>query len=157
MKRLSWKYLAGLIDGEGCIDFQRGTDTCFGMYIRPRVRITLVVGAEHLLRNIQNNFGGHLEFRQGKGTFSDSWTWSLTAKSQVSNFLKRIVRHLIIKKQQALFAIYWLDHMSGKHKRSEGYQNIAEIRRVAYQEMKRLKRDPQRLSERAIRKIESVR
>jgi len=157
MKRLSWKYLAGLIDGEGCIDFQRGKDTGFGLYIRPRVRITLVDHAEPLLRNVQNNFGGQLTRRKGKGTFSDSWTWSITSKAHTLSFLTKINKHLIIKKQQALFAIYWLENMCGRHKSSEGYQKIEKIRRYAYEEMKRLKRDSQRLSERAIQAIELMR
>jgi len=157
MKRLSVRYLAGLIDGEGCIDFQVGKDTGFGLYIRPRVRITLVCSAEVLLKLVQNNFDGNLDFRKGSGTFSDSWTWSLTSKSDVNKFLGKIIKHLIIKKEQAKFALWWLDNMSGRHRRSEGYQKIEKIRRFAYDEMKRLKRDSQRLSERAIQTIESMR
>lgn len=156
MKRLSIRYLAGLMDGEGCIDFQKGTDTSFGLYIRPRIRITMVVGAKELLENVQNNFGGYLEHRKGKGTFSDSYTWIIAGKDHTLKFLKLIQKYLLIKRQQALFAIWWLENMSGRQKKSDGYQKISKIRQFAYDEMKRLKKDPQRLSERAVRTINEL-
>ena len=42
MKKLSWRYLAGLIDGEGCIDWSFNFDKKYNAkYMRPRLRITL--------------------------------------------------------------------------------------------------------------------
>jgi intein/homing endonuclease len=58
MKRLSWKYLAGLIDGEGCIDITVSKRNG-QYYIQPRVRITMTIVAEELMDNICNNFAGN--------------------------------------------------------------------------------------------------
>lgn len=57
--------------------------------------------------------------------------------------LQNIVSHMFIKKEQAKLAIWWVDNVSGKHVPEE-------IRKDAVNEFKLLKRDPQRLSERAI-------
>ena len=65
MKRLPWKYLAGFIDGEACIDVQvtkvKGYDT---VYIRPRLRIAQADYGLFLLEMMQNSLGGHLCHRK---------------------------------------------------------------------------------------------
>jgi hypothetical protein len=156
MKRLSVRYLAGLVDGEGCIDFQRGFNKGVGqLYIRPRVRITMVDGL-HLLPNIQNNFGGHCRINDrsnGNENWQPATTWSISSKHEVQKFLSAIVNHLIIKKEQAKFALWYLNRLQGIHKRSKGSSRITEARNLVYEEIKLMKRDPQRLSERAAKRI----
>lgn len=158
MKRISIRYLAGLMDGEGCIDFQSGFNKVSRtLYIRPRVRISMC-RAHDLMMNIQNNFGGHVRSEsRNNPNWSDYETWSVAGKSKTSKFLRAISKHLIIKKEQALFALWWLENMSGRQIKSEGYQKINKIRQFALEEMKLLKSDSHRLSERAIRAIELMR
>lgn len=151
MKRLSWKYIAGLIDGEGCIDMQIGRITVKGneqFYCRPRLRVTLAgLAGPLVLDQLASNFGGHFDkTRFGNEKWQPAYTWSLTGKTHLRSFLQNIVNHLIIKKEQAKFAIFWIDLIGGKHV-SQG------ARHFAHDELKAMKKDPQRLSEKAVENL----
>lgn len=154
MKRLSWKYMAGLIDGEGCIDMQihrvKGRE---GLYPRPRLRVYLAKNAGTvLLENMKNNFGGTICTRERAKTNSnwqDVACWQIEGK-RMRALLQNIVNHMIIKKEQAKFAIWWLDNMMGKVSTTD------EARRTAIDELKAMKTHPQRLSEEAVAKIKTM-
>lgn len=148
MKRLSWKYMAGLIDGEGCIDMQATTDKRDDQYYaRPRLRISMVgEPGRYVIDLLKTNFGGSLEINdRGNPNWQTVYTWSLYGK-QLRAYLQNIVTHLVIKKEQAKFAIWWTDNFLGKHV-------AIEVRRLATDELKAMKRDPQRLNEWAVRKL----
>lgn len=157
MKRLSWKYVAGLVDGEGCIDLQitkkEAIDAKYagergGVYVRPRLRITLAESGKHVLDSLQANFGGppvSMRKRSGNPNWSDAFTWGLYGK-QLRPFLQNIVNHLMIKAEQARICIWIIDEVTGKHVSDE-------LRERLRDELKAMKRDPQRLSERAIAEL----
>ena len=151
MKRLSWKYMAGLIDGEGCIDAPLFRDKRVKnepLYIRPRIRVTLSECSFPVLDCIKTNHGGSILKRTTDNPhWNDSATWSLEG-AKLRPFLQNIAKHLIIKKEQALLAIWISDHL-----RRKGMQFSEKPKQCASQEMKAMKADPQRLSEAAIRKI----
>lgn len=145
MKRLSWKYVAGLVDGEGCIDFQTHDG-----YARPRLRIGMSVVASDLIKNLHENFGGYITNRRsGNEKWADSMTWELTGYRQVCPVLRNIVNHLIIKQEQARFALWMESNIKGKHVTEE-------VRRLLKGELQAMKRDPHRLSERAQEAVLSV-
>lgn len=153
MKRLSWKYIAGLVDGEACIDMQitRHKDYPDRPYIRPRIRITLTESCKFLLEIFNNNFDGGLH--EKKRTFKNpKWqnacTWGLYGK-KARPFLQNIVNHLYIKKEQARLAIWMIDNVSGRHVSTE-------LREHLNNEIKAMKRDPQRLSEAAIQEAKGL-
>jgi hypothetical protein len=164
MKRLSWKYLAGLIDGEGCIDMQVAHQQVNGQkefYCRPRFRMTLSGKAgEIVLGMLSANFGGHFDsvrFRKRfaqNGTWAPAYTWQLTGRAHLRPFLQNLTNHLIIKKEQARFAIWWIDHIKGGNQ--YGRLVTEEVRRFACEELKAMKKDPQRLSERASAEIQRM-
>lgn len=148
MKRLPWKYLAGLIDGEGCIDVQtsrvKGQDT---VYIRPRVRIGMAANARFLLDMINNSLGGYFEVRISKNeNWQDAHTLTWAGYKQTSMFLRNIVNHLILKKEQARLCLWMETNIKGK-------QVSTEVRDAIREELKLMKRDPHRLSEKAQEKI----
>ena len=138
MKRLPWKYLAGLIDGEGCIDVQLTK----GVYVRPRLRIAMTATSEYMLKMAQNSLGGRLCPRQGSGNWNDSVSWELSGYKQACPVLRNVVNHLILKKEQARFCLWLERHVKGLHV-------SAEARDAIRQELKLMKRDPHRLSEKA--------
>jgi hypothetical protein len=140
MKRLSWKYVAGLIDGEGCIDVQ----VTKGVYVGPRVRVNMSIVARDILELLKNNYGGRLEYRVSKNpdNWSDSITWSLNGYKESCCFLRNIVNHLILKKEQARLALWMESHIKGQHVSTE-------VRDTIREEFKLLKRDSHRLSEKA--------
>jgi len=139
MKRLSWKYVAGLIDGEGCIDVK----ITKGVYVSPRVRINMSVVAIDLLEILKNNYGGRMEYRTSTNlNWSDSATWSLDGYKETCKFLRNIVNHLVIKKEQARLILWMETHIKGQHVSTE-------VRNAIREELKLQKRDSHRLSEKA--------
>lgn len=154
MKRLSWKYLAGLIDGEGCIDMQASTDKRDGTYYcRPRLRMSLSgEGGKNLLQDLSTNFGGHYDPPRrwpNNPSWQAPYTWSLTGSAHLRSVLQNLRNHLILKKEQAKFAIWWIDNIGGKHVTQE-------VRRFGTAELKAMKKDSQRLSERAVHQIQEL-
>ncbi len=142
MKKLSWKYLAGLIDGEGCIDLAV-TKVNDQYYIQPRVRIGMSVVAESLILNLHNNYGGHLTRRESKNSdWSDSVTWALVGYKNANPFLRNITNHLILKKEQARFCLWMERNLKGKRLSQEAIKAVKK-------ELSLMKHDSHRLSEKA--------
>lgn len=146
MKRLSWKYIAGLIDGEGCLDVQVNN----GSYVRPRVRIGMADNAKMILHILQTNHGGHLASRESKNAnWQSSTSWELVGYTQSCPFLRNIVNHLYIKHEQARFLLWMENNLKGKHVSEE-------IRTIVRNELTAMKRDPHRLSDLAQERILSL-
>ena len=142
MKRLSWKYLAGLIDGEGCIDVQV-TKVGNNHYVRPRLRIAMADNAGFLLEMAQNSLGGHLCHREHKNpNWQNATSWEVAGYKNACMLLRNVVNSLILKKEQARFCL-WLET------NIKGQQVSTEVRDVIREELKLMKRDPHRLSEKA--------
>lgn len=153
MKRLSWKYVAGLIDGEGCIDLQitYHKDYPGRPYISPRLRVSMAEAAKPVLEIFNANFGGGLSKRPRKfdnPNWQDAWEWSLHGKS-LRPVLQNLVNHLIVKKEQAKLLIWMIDNLMGKHIPDRVRERLKE-------EMKAMKRDPHRLSEAAVIELEMM-
>jgi hypothetical protein len=143
MKRVSWKYLAGLIDGEGCIDVQ----VTRGVYVRPRLRLGMASNTLALLGLIQNSLGGHIEHRESKNpNWQDAVTLSWSGYRQACPILRNVVNHLFLKREQARFCLWLETNIKGK-------QVSTEVRDAIREELKLMKRDPHRLSEKAQERI----
>lgn len=139
MKRLSWKYIAGFIDGEGCIDVQISK----GNYVTPRLRVALAEPGKEVLEHLQANFGGSLLKRESTNSnWSTAYSWEITGYAKVASLLRNIVNHLVIKKEQARLILWCESNLKGRHLNED-------VRKCAIQELKAMKRDPHRLSERA--------
>ena len=140
MKRLPWKYLAGFVDGEGCIDVQADKT----VYIRPRLRINLTKSSEFILKIAQNSYGGNLCHRKYKGNanWNDSVSWELNGYKKVCPVLRNIVKHMLLKREQARLLL-WLE------RNIKGLRVSTEVLDVVRKELSLMKHDPHRLSERA--------
>jgi hypothetical protein len=142
MKRLSWKYLAGLIDGEGCIDIQVTKQ----IYVRPRLRIAQTENCKFVLEMARNSWGGYFHERPAKGNHRASVSWELSGYKQSCPVLRNVINHLFVKKEQARFAL-WME------RNLKGQQVSTEVRDAVREEFKLMKRDPHRLSEKAQERI----
>lgn len=145
MKRLPWKYLAGFIDGEGSIDVQvtRLKNNPDRVYIRPRLRISQANYGRFLLEIMQNTLGGFLINRNNDNPkWSDATSLEWPGYKQACPVLRNVVKHLILKKEQALFCLWMEQNIKGRHVSTE-------VRDAIRKELKLMKRDPHRLSERA--------
>jgi len=146
MKRLSWKYIAGLIDGEGCLDVQ----VTNGIYVRPRIRIGMTKSSLFVLEMLKENHGGFLTYRSSKNDkWEDSVCWELVGYSSVCSFLRNIVNHLLIKQEQARLLLWLETGVKGK-------QVTDEVRQLIRNELSAMKRDPHRLSEKAQESLKSL-
>jgi len=95
MNKLTAAYLAGLIDGEGCLDF--GTNKKRGYY-QPRIRITLV--EKDVILWLQNSFGGGFAVREfDNENWKTAYTWTLNG-NRVKPFLLKVRPYLRIKRKQ---------------------------------------------------------
>jgi len=143
MKRISWKYLAGLIDGEACIDVR----ITKGVYVSPRLRIGMADNALALLGLIQQTQGGILESRESKNpNWQSSTALVWNGYKQACPILRNVVNHLFLKREQARFCLWMETNIKGK-------QVSTEVRDVIREELKLMKRDPHRLSEKAQERI----
>lgn len=165
MKHLSWKYVAGLFDGEGCFDFQvvkrnhEGTKEARYWNIAPRMRISMAEGAASVLELLKNQCGGSVHYsdanQQKNANWSPTAAWEFQG-SRIRAVIVYMLPSLIIKREQAKFLIWYIDNFLGKRHDSYREGTIAAARKIAYEEMKLLKRDPQRLSERAVERVEQA-
>jgi len=146
MKRISWKYLAGLIDGEGCIDVQ----VTKSVYVRPRLRLGMTVTALQLLGLIQNSHGGYLSTKKVENSnWTDRATLDWSGYRQACPVLRNTVNHLFLKREQARFCLWLETNIKGK-------QVSAEVRDAIREELKLMKRDPHRLSEKAQERVTNL-
>lgn len=154
---LTSEYLAGLFDGEGCIDVQRMyPNTHRGrLYVRPRVRMCMADSARALGMQLQAEFGGHLCHRKGKGKQQNSWSIEWLRKSEMRRILNLILPHLVLKAEQAKLVLWWLDNASGRQTQL-GYAGMEQARAAFAEELRAMKTDLQRLSERAAKRIASL-
>lgn len=89
-------YLAGLIDGEGCIGFTR-----IRCQLVPRVTITNT--NEKIIYDLKDNFGGHILRRKPhQAGWKPSFHWVIQ-NSKAVDLLDRVYKYLRIKDLQAVF------------------------------------------------------
>lgn len=149
------EYLAGLFDGEGCIDVQR----CYPkqgkgrLYVRPRVRMCMADSARFLGNILHAEFGGHVLTRKsGKTSQQNSWSLEWLSGDNIRRILNLILPHLVLKAEQAKLVLWWLDNASGRQT-TAGYVGMEKARAAFVEELRAMKVDPQRLSERAVERI----
>lgn len=157
--KLSDQYLAGLFDGEGCIDLQRvyaKPPYDKKVYVRPRVRMSMSDNVLFLAAHLQAEFGGHISRRKPQNTRQQSsWSLEWLSKDDIIAVLQRMLPHLVLKGEQAKLALWWLKEASGRSNQS-GMPGMNQAREALKEELQAMKRDPQRLSERAVERIASL-
>src|SRR6185369_8308059 len=88
-------YVAGLVDGEGCIGFTQ----CRSNMI-PRICITNT--NKKLIEMLYYKFGGCIfNAKRVKSNWKEAYHWVVTSKAAIE-FLEKIQKYLILKFEQAL-------------------------------------------------------
>lgn len=95
---------------------------------------------------LQTNHGGGCYERKGSGNHQDSVCWELSGYKLVCPFLRNFSNHLFLKKEQARFLLWMEQNIKGQ-------QVGTEVRDAIREELKAMKLDPQRLSEKAQERI----
>jgi hypothetical protein len=93
-------YVAGLFDGEGCVNLSRNRSGCF-------VRVFLTNTNLELLERLKESFGGDIKKLSGrKKGWKQAYVWRLSWSKAVS-FLDSIQPWLLNKWRQAEVAFAW--------------------------------------------------
>jgi hypothetical protein len=93
-------YVAGLIDGEGCLRIHRQSKKTTSTYI-PIVQMSMTVKANILRDQLVKEFGGKMydqTFKESK--WADQWQWRING-DEASDFVRKIYPYLMLKKPQA--------------------------------------------------------
>jgi len=109
MKKTELAYVAGIIDGEGCIGIQtfktrgRRGGVRYGMYV------TVANTNEWLIQWFKFNFGGCVCRTDNSGSNNkDCWSWRIQTR-QAADFLRLVLPYLQIKRFRAEVALQFQD------------------------------------------------
>lgn len=99
-EKLSRRYLAGLMDGEGYLSITIQT-TKIGRYYKPTIKLAMC--DPRLVRMVASLFGGHAHTRQYPldKPFRDAYEWEARTFASVRQVLDYIQPYLILKQAQA--------------------------------------------------------
>lgn len=119
-------YIAGFIDGEGCIRIKKSNQSGNSYYIT----LQITNSDPKPLNLIKEIFGGKVFFQEKKNTGTTIWQYYITC-SEANDALKTLVGFLITKKKQAELAIIFHEN---KDKLSPSGKDLA------YRRMRDLKK-----------------
>lgn len=114
MSKMSWAYLAGFFDGEGCIEIAKASAGHSYRFERVRVRIcqsdsqaaVLDEIAEFLIeRGFHPTLGQH---RPASGSWQAATRLTLNRAAENRRFLTKILPHLRVKQEKAQEALVFL-------------------------------------------------
>ena len=154
MKRLPWKYTAGLFDGEGCVKYgirrksarpgQGKTAGALRDVYYPQVvlELTLSEPGFPVIDMLHNSYGGRVYHRESKNpNWKDTRLWRVADKGKCRLIANNIVKHTYIKREQLRLALWVWDNLKGIQPHS--------VALALRDEFSALKGDPHRLSEKA--------
>lgn len=102
---VTFEYLAGVIDGEGCITLYKKKDKKTKSGFSYSAYLTITSKDKWFLEVIQSNFGGYLN-SQGHGAFSNNPIWSLRFNpDEMRRYLPKLIPHLILKQHEAVLLL----------------------------------------------------
>lgn len=104
-------YIAGIVDGEGCISFCRIRGSHF-------VRVLVANTNRDVLEYLQSIFGGDIHSVARKPGWKQSWQWRISW-SRAIEFLDLIEPWLRIKEDQAHLAFCWAHYAPGRRPNKE--------------------------------------
>jgi|ERR1035437_6739650 hypothetical protein len=117
-------YIAGIIDGEGCLTIGAGQkETCINYNAIVAVQNT----SKQLIDWIQSKFGGQVYLSKKETTKTKAaWMWRLTKKDAIEHFLLAILPYLIVKREQAKILLEYvrLSREANSELRAVFYQRL---------------------------------
>lgn len=135
MKKTDFAYMAGIIDGEGCLRFSRH-DHRTGMAPSFLPRVDIANTNEIICRRLQFAFGGSVYVEKRKAGKKKCWRW--VAQGEMAyDLLKLLFPYLVIKKAQALLLIESWEGHTKYHKRTPIQLEADEIRIKKIKELNR--------------------
>jgi hypothetical protein len=97
--KLTHAYVAGIVDGEGCIS------AAFAPGDKPMLRIRMGNNYAPLVQMFLRLYGGWFHTQAAKDNTKEFYTWELTGKENRERFLLQVLPYLRTKKPQAKIAL----------------------------------------------------
>ncbi len=140
MKETQKAYLAGVIDGEGCIGINKTTNKSV-RHKHPyyQVRLRIAMTTEEPIKSIESWCGGIVSLTKRKGNSKPIFEWLLLNDKAVA-MLQLIKPYLRVKRKQTEIAINFRDyyHTHSGYGRAETPIEVSRQREKYFQEMKQL-------------------
>lgn len=132
MKKTDLAYVAGIIDGEGCIGIYKHKHR---YYLQVAVHMT----NEWLVNWLSFAFKGSIStygYYRKRENCQKEWAWNLTGKKALV-FLELVYPYLKLKKPQAEIAIQFQKHKVLPKALTDGQRAIAEAQRILISNLKK--------------------
>lgn len=100
IKETDWAYLAGIIDGEGCIQSEGFNGRHKGM-----PRLTVCQKDVRLMDYLESTFGGRVVLIKQHGTGEPIYRWYASTRERLIWVLENCKQYLVIKRDQAEVAL----------------------------------------------------
>ena len=127
-KRHDISYMAGIIDGEGCISINYARKS--GEY---RMRISITNTDRILLDWVQERYGGYIyERKKQMPHYKRKYEWCIFAHRPQRKFIEALAETLIIKRDRALIGLEFLNLVGQRgeevrKKREQIYLSISKL------------------------------
>lgn len=122
--KAKYSYLAGIIDGEGCLTIGAGNK---GNVTNYNSVVMVTSTSEKLVKWLQHNFGGNY-YQSGRDVpnCKPAFIWRFLKKADIEKLLLAILPYLIIKREQAILLLEFvrLERSENPQKRSELHQKM---------------------------------
>jgi len=113
MRSQNWPYLAGLVDGEGCLSawkYWNANRTDCKPYWQYSCRVGITNTNLDLMKRLVQHFGGgFLCKREATEKHKASYEWRPKGKRNMQLLLLGILPHLMVKAEQAKLLLEWID------------------------------------------------
>jgi len=106
MKEIDLAYMAGILDGEGCIGIHRSGMKPNG---NPRyfLRVSIGICNEYIPNLFKFHFGGRIDFYQPlKENWHPQWRWTVTC-NKAAQCLNVLLPYLKLKEKEAMLGIQY--------------------------------------------------
>ncbi len=119
-------YVAGLIDGDGCIRIQKTTGPVF----TPTIEIVMSVRASKVKDWLMKNCGGRTRRNHAETeTRAETWTWAMNGRA-ASMLLTEIEEYLTFKREQAQICLRLQEMVNELPRKKNGNADWSERARV---------------------------
>lgn len=140
MKEIQKAYLAGIVDGEGCISINKTRNKSV-RHKHPyyQVRLRVAMTTYEPIQSIQTWCGGIVSLTKRKGSRKPIYEW-LLLNDKAINVLKLIKPYLLLKQKQTEIVINFRDyyHTHSGYGRAETPIEVSILREEYFQQMKQL-------------------
>ena len=140
MKKLELAYLAGIFDGEGCIQIARQKPQAQGWSTVNILRCQVGMANEYIPRLFQFHFGGSIRYQKPRAEkWQQQWYWCIRSY-QALEFLKIILPYLRLKKAEAELGIKFQSEkkwVGGRNKKSAESLAVEEAQAILMSKLKR--------------------